>query len=236
MIALYIIGGILLLVFLLLMLRVRITLSYSKSPTDKGGASAVVWIGPVRIKLYPKKKKKIKLSDYSPKKYRRLMSEDVSKKSEPADTGEKKKEKILPGELSEILDLVGDIAEKFTSHLRCEILRIRLNIGTKNAAVTAVAYAGAVSAVELLLELLGNLTDMRLRSPKDIFVNADFENGTVHGDVCIRFSIRVINILRAGGGIIKSYIKRMIRMESQASKNNKNKTAIVRKNGDNYEQ
>ncbi len=236
MIALYIIAGILLFVLLILMMRVKVSLDYRKTPSDNGEAKVIVWIGPVRIKLHPKKKKKIKLSDYSPKKYRQLMSEDVSKKPATADTSEKKKEKFLPGELGEILDLVGDMAEKFRKHLRCEIIKMRLNVGTKNAAVTAIAYAGAVSAVEFLLELLRNLTDMRLRSPKDVYVNADFENGTVHGYVSIRLSIRVINILRAGGGIIRNYIKRMIRMESQASKNNKNNTAVARKNGDNYEQ
>ena len=132
------------------------------------------------------------------------MSEDTSQKVKPTSKKKNEKEKILPDELSEALDLVYDLAERFTRHLRCEILRIRLNIGTKNAAVTAVAYTGAVSAVELLLEFLGNLTDMRLKSPKDVYVKADFESGTIHGDVRIRFSIRVINILRAGGGIIKN--------------------------------
>lgn len=204
---LYILGGLLLLILLILMLRIRITVSYSKSP-GADGVSAFAEVGPVRIKLYPKKSDKVKLSDFSAKKYRQLLEEDTMRSAETKpdeQKPEKKKNEFLPGGFGETAELILELVEKFTGHLRCEILKLRLNVGTKDAASTALTYSGASAGVFFLIETLNTKTDLRIRSPENVYVRPDFGGGEICGDIGVRLSIRVINILRAGSGFIKNY-------------------------------
>jgi len=221
MIFLYILLGILFLLFFVLMLRIKITVSYNKESGERGIFHVFAGTGPVRIKLYPRKKK-TKLSDFSAKKYRQMLEADKKTVPKKKVKTKKKKEKITTNELfpngiSEIIELVSDLVKKFTSHLRCEILTIRLTVGSKNAASTALTYSGITNSVEGLIELIDNLTDLRLKSPKDVFVNADFGSNEITGDINIRFSIRIINILRSGGGFLKSYLRALIRQDKKVS-------------------
>ena len=223
MILLYIIAGLIALVIIILLLRLRITVSYSKSPTDGGSSPKVhLGIGPVRLKLYPKKEKKLRLSDYSAKNYKKLVESDTASKgkhSKKKPKGKKDgKNELLPGGIGETFELVSELVEKFTGHLRCEVIKLRIMVGTNDAASTALTCGVVSSAVSLLLELIANYTDMRLKRPQDILIEPDFDSGEIHGEVSIKFSIRVINILRAGKGFIINYIRTMIRLENQNKK------------------
>lgn len=216
MIFLYIIAGLLLLVALILMLRIRITVSYRNSDGCEGSPAVYLGIGPARIKLYPKKEEKLKLSDYSPKKYRRLME---STKSMPAAKGKTKKKKdgdtMLPGGVGETFELVTELVEKFTGHLRCEVFDLRISVGTGDAATTALSYAAVSSAVQFLLETVDNFTDLRVKHPRNVFVEPDFDGDGLLCDIRVRFSIRVLNVLRAGKGFILNYLRTMIRLDNQ---------------------
>jgi len=222
MIVLYILAGLAALVILVLLMRLRITVSYSKAKESAGSPTVHLGIGPVKLKLYPKKEKKLQLSDYSAKKYKKLLESDAAPKHMHAKkkTKEKKygKNELLPGGIGETFELVSELVEKFTGHLRCEVLRLRIMVGTNDAASTALTCGVVSSAVSLLLELIANYTDMRLKQPQDIFVEPDFDSGEIHGEVRIKFSIRVINILRAGKGFIINYIRTMIRLDNQNKK------------------
>ena len=71
MIFLYILGVFLLLISLILSLSLKITLIYKKEPGAQGENCVIAALGPVKIQLHPKKKKKIRLRNFSPKKYRK---------------------------------------------------------------------------------------------------------------------------------------------------------------------
>ncbi len=221
MTALYIIAGIVCFILIILMLRIRITVVYSKVPNGLGDGKVLLGIGPVKIKLYPKKKKKIKLSDFSAKKYRQRLETDrfaAAKKRSAPNKPKKDKNELLPGGIGETFELVLELLEKFTGHLRCEVLRLRISVGTKDAASTALAYSGVSSAAAFLLEALDTHTVMKLRSPRDVRVDADFDSGDIGCDIGVKFSIRIINILRAGSGFIMNYLRTLIRLDKQNSK------------------
>ncbi len=212
MIVLYIIGGLILLIILLLLMRVKLTVSYKKDTGKEGDLLVYATVGPVRIKLLPSKKKKLRLSDYSAENFRKMMalsSESESNSVTKTDSLKKQKEKLLSGGFFETFDLVRDLLEKFSHHIRCEVIRIKMFAGTKDAALTAYAYTVTASAVDLILRLIDEHAVLRLRSRKDVFVEADFKSGEFYGNVVIKFSIRVINVLSAGFDFIKDHGKIM---------------------------
>lgn len=217
MTVLYIIVGIAALVILILLLRVKITVLYDKPALNDGVCSVFLGLGFVKIRLYPKKEKKIKLSDYSAKKYRRLLFEDNASSAAPHDEKPKKKSKneLLPEGIGEIFDITSEIIEVFKDHLRCEVLRLRINVATKDAAVTALTYSGVYSAAMFLLETVENNTKLCLRSPKDIQIAADFDNTDFSCDIGLSFSIRTVNILGAGKGVIKRLLPKLIMADSK---------------------
>ncbi len=232
MIFLYIFLALLALIFFILMLRISITVFYSKELDSNGEYAVLAGVGPIKIKLVPKNKKP-KLKDFSAKKYRKLMAADNSKKRTKKPVRKKvgkveKKESLLPDSLSDTLDLVLDLLRKFTGFLRCEVLRIRLNIGTKDAASTALAYASATSDITFFLEAIRCNAELRLKSPEDVCIDADFDNHEIHGDIGIRFSIRVINMLRAGGSFIIYFFKKLIRIDKTQNKSNKSRNTAER--------
>ena len=218
MIFLYILAGLLLLIAVILMIRLRITVSYRNGNGCEGSPAVYLGIGPVKIRLYPKKEKKLKLSDYSPKKYRKLIESGKSQKKSPTQSKQKKEkdgESVRPGSIGETFELVSELVEKFTGHLRCEIFDLKISVGTGDAASTALTYAAVSSAVQFLLETVDNFTKLKLKHPRNICVEPDFDGGGLICDISVRFSIRVLNILRAGKGFIINYLRTMLRLENQ---------------------
>lgn len=219
MIVLYVILGIILLVLLILMLRVQINVSYKKEPNGSGCSAVIAAIGPVRIRIYPKKEKKIDFSDYSAKNYRKKLAEDAEKKSlqkkQPEKKQEKNKSTLLPGGIGETVELVLEMVEKFTGHLTCEIRSMKIIVGTGNAASTALAYTAAASALSFIIETLDHKTKLSIPDNTKVSVIADYKSGDFGGDISIKLSIRIINVLRAGSGFIKNYFRTMIRLDKQ---------------------
>ncbi len=216
MIALYIILGILLFISLLLMLRLRITVSYQKVHGETAEPAVYLGIGPAKIKLYPKKEKSPNLSDFSAKKYRRLLESDkTAKPKETKPEKQKKKNEALPGGIGETFELVLELVEKFRGRLRCEILRLTADVATDDAAKTAYVYSAVSSAAMFLIEAIDSYTVLRLKSPKDVRIGADFDHSDYSCDIGIKFSIRIIGIISGGWGFIKNYFRTLIRLENQ---------------------
>ena len=231
MIALYIIAGIVLLVFIVLMLRVRISVDYKKVPDSDGYGSVFIALGPFRKQHFPEKKEKLKLSDFSAKKYRKKLEDDSKKKAMPPKP-KKEEDDLSSSEIKQTLSLIGDLLSKFAGFIRCDLLRLRLSIGTSDAAVTALAYPAISYAVETVLDLIAQYTDMRLIHPNDVYVHADFENREITADISAKFSIRIIGIIK---GVVRSEInssKQAARRKAAAQNKHKYNSAPVRKNGD----
>lgn len=135
MLWLYILLGILLVIFLLLLMPVKLKASYNEN------FMCSLKIGFVKIQLYPQKPKK-----------KKKKSEKTEEKPEHE---EKKKESLIKEKgISWLFDLIKKIADlavgalkDFFRHIIVKKLMLSINIAGKDAADTAVKYGYCCSAV-----------------------------------------------------------------------------------------
>lgn len=135
MLWLYILLGILLVIFLLLLIPVKLKASYNEN------FRCSLKIGFVKIQLYPQKPKK-----------KKKKSEKTEEKPEHE---EKKKESLIKEKgISWLFDLIKKIADlavgalkDFFRHIIVKKLMLSINIAGKDAADTAVKYGYCCSAV-----------------------------------------------------------------------------------------
>ena len=135
MLWLYILLGILLVIFLLLLMPVKLKASYNEN------FRCSLKIGFVKIQLYPQKTKK-----------KKKKSEKTEEKPEHE---EKKKESLIKEKgISWLFDLIKKIADlavgalkDFFRHIIVKKLMLSINIAGKDAADTAVKYGYCCSAV-----------------------------------------------------------------------------------------
>lgn len=217
MTALYIIAGILLLILLILLLRISITVSYRKMPHSPSEYSVIAGLGSFSFRVYPKKEKKIRLSDFSAKKYRALLAAEHTVR-EKQTVKEKPGHETFPRNFSEAFDVISRILKAFGSKITYELLRIRINVSAGNAASTALAYSALSSSLAVIFDIIDSHADVRLKSPKDIRITCDFDGSETHGDICIRFSIRVIKLIISGKEFIRSCFRAFVLNDLKESK------------------
>lgn len=172
-------------------------------------------LGLINIPLYPKKDKKIKLSDYRIGKFRKIMArkaeEDekkrkkrLAKKSEKKKSesdsdiaegrGKKKQKRDIKGLVSMITDLARVFLTRFGKHLRIKVRRLVVVVGSEDAATTAVTYGAVCGAVQCFMELIDNCLDVRFPKSSEIKVIPDFTADKSSAEIDITFSFRVWQI------------------------------------------
>ena len=185
MTALYIIGGILLLILLLLMLPAGIRIKYDKE------FLLYVCVGPVKIRVIPAREKKIKVSDYTKKKLERQrlrqQKKDAkkAKKKKAGSTSQKERnDSVLvsrlkdpgtaPDMIEELYDMLTLVSDKFAKRLTVKFFYLQAAIGSDNAAKTAVLYGGACSAAGCISAFLDQHMDLKKRDKASIEITPDF--------------------------------------------------------------
>lgn len=225
-------GIILLCLWLIGMIRAQVVLIYN------GELALRVKVLGKTIGLMPKKPRKpLDPDDFSPKKYRKLLEKeakaqakkDAKKAKKKAKAEEKKKSKQSPASadapkkqkkkksLADILDLVymgldalKPFGRSFGKHFEIEAVKLRITVGSEDAAKTAMLYGILVQAVAYLLELLSVLTNLRIKKQNrgNILVDADFTSETIAADLHLIFKLRFWHLFAMGfsalGGIIKN--------------------------------
>ena len=225
MLALKIILGILLFLVLLLFLRVKISVI-----SDGGDTKLLLRILGIPIKLYPSKpkKKKVRLSDYTPRGLRRAQKKKdkqalkEEKKKKPQQ--EEKEKPPLSDTVSAITALVKKIVSKFFRHLRIDVAKIHISVGTPDAAKTAVLYGVVCQGVAYLCEILERITNVKKTKQTDISVVSDFVSGKTKADIDISFSLVVWQALDILIGAALEFIK-------NKATSNKNHVKGTNKNG-----
>lgn len=220
MTALIIVAAVLLLLALLLFAEGSITLKYDGELTVTANALFV------KLRLLPKKEKKVRLRDFSLSKYEKMLEKDRAaaekKQAKKAEKDEKKKQKKAEKAaenkpkktISETVDgikdyavLVGDVLKTFFGHLRIDVCRAVVTVGGKDASSAAVTYGIVSQSVAYLMELLASVTHFKRKYNEKIDVRADFLSDKISADLEVRFRVRVIHILhvalRGGVGFIK---------------------------------
>ena len=211
MLALKIIFGILLALILLLLLRVKISVI-----SDGDSVKLLLRILGIPFKLYPRKskKQKIRLSDYTPrglrraqkKKDKKALKESLKEKHEKPleEEGEKP---TLSETVSTITALAKKIITKFFRHLRIDVTKIRISVGTPDAAKTGILYGAVCQGVAYLTEVLDHVTNVKKTKKSEISVSADFVSGKTVADINISFSLTVWQALDILLGAAFEYIK-----------------------------
>ena len=230
MTALIVIGAILLLFLFLLTLKVTLTVAYR----DEITLSVKVLF--LRIRLLPKKEKKLPRSMSAAqarrlqKKMKKQAAKKAAKKAEKKKAKEERKQEGITTQkggkkkksIREILDTVAMIREivsvvihRFFKHLRVDMARIKIKVATNDAATTAIAYGAVTQSVNLLLPLLNKIKHLDLPKVGDIDVSADFLSDSPEADVKLSFSLRVWHMLHVAIGALFTFIKHLVRKQTK---------------------
>lgn len=247
----WIIFGCILFVFWLIgMIRANIEVCYSDS------VRVAIRVCGLRIVITPKEKKPPKLSDFTPKKYRKRLAKDEAarlkaeakkaakqakkeaKKAEKKKAAEakkkaeaegistepqkkkKKKKKNLADILGWVLvglDALKGLGKSFGKHFEIEAVKMKIAVGTEDAAQTAILYGIIVQMAAYLVEGLSAITNFRCRNREEMEIRADFLSDKMVMDLHFIFKIRVWHvfawIFAAIGAAIKRIIKNMLQAE-----------------------
>lgn len=216
MTALIVIFVIALVICALLLLRVKFVIRFS----DELALYAKILF--VRINLFPKKEKKIRISDYKKKNYEKRKRKEAEKQKKKAAekaakqkqkaSPEKKKEKMSAKEAIRLIRLLLPIfLRRFFGHLRIEVARLNISVAAEDAAKTAVMYGCICQGVAYIVELLDMCGNLRRNRGTQISVAPDFTSEKITADIHIALSITVAQalgvLLRTGFAYIKSKLK-----------------------------
>lgn len=227
MTALYIILAIVLFFALILSLRVQLYIRQTDELRLRAG------VGPVVITLSPKKEKKIKLSDFTPKKHaKRLLKDKKKAEKKAAKTtlkSEKKKQNALSAEvkkaedaahgdaaskISGVIEIIKFIFEEFprlASYLRTEIKMLSITVGGKDAADCAKKYGAICALTSCLIELLDNKTVLKKMRQDAVSVNADFLSEKTKIQIDVSLKISIFSIFRVGLHTLKWLISQKVK-------------------------
>lgn len=141
-------------------------------------------------------------------------------------SGKIKKKQISPAEILDIIYMATELLKKVVGnlfrHLRIKVARIYLNIGTGDAATTALVYGTATQAINAIFPLLDRLKQVRVPKPRNIYVNADFTAEETELDIELSFSIRIWHLfhiaLSAVPPLFRYLFRRAEREHRRASK------------------
>ena len=206
----------------LLLLRVKIVIEYADE--------LILYIRVlfIKIKIIPKKEKRIKISEYTKKKIskRQKLSEEKEKKKKQkkaekkAAKAEAKKDPDKKKEKPPILDtirlvrvLLAIFLKRFFGHLRIDVARLNIVVASEDAARTAIMYGYICQGVAYTVELLDRFTNLRRTDNTEISVTPDFTSEKLIADIHIAFSLTVGQVfdilLRTAFGFVKNKLEKI---------------------------
>ena len=186
----------------------------------------------IKFKIYPERKKWF-FKSMSRRRARRIKEDLEAEAERKRAKKEKKRLKKLekkkqqkgkkglksPAELLDILTLVTALVKqltgKFLKHLRIKLTKIKIKIGTGDAAATAIAYGAVTQSINVLFPLLEEVKNFSFPKNKDIDVSADFTAEESEMDIHFFISIRVWRLLHFGAASFFELIKYFFRSQER---------------------
>lgn len=189
MTAIYIVLSVLLLLFAISVLPISLTLKY------KDDVVLTASVLTVKLPLYPRKKKKAKISDFKTKKAKKKKASGKKSPTKKAD-GKSKEKKTMLESLDLIRELLVSCISGTIKHVKIKTTRIIINVATDDAAKTALLYAAVNNAVLLIVTFLDRCKKAKNLKGSEISVNADFLAQKSSADVEITFLLRVWHLIK----------------------------------------
>lgn len=218
-------------ILLILILKISVRVGFGDE------LALTLGVGIFRKRLVPANEKKLRLSDYKIKKFRKIKARQAKIEEKKRKKQQKKKQtqrtdntaqKVAearrraagePKQKRDIAGLIGMATEvakvfisRFGKHLRINIRRLRITVATDNAADTAVMYGAVCGAVQCFMELLNSTAHLKLPREDELCVVPDFTSDKLKADVDVAFSFRVWQIfdmlIRSGIAFLKSYLNK----------------------------
>lgn len=192
--ALYIVTAIILAVVLLLMTKVKVNL------LSDGNLSLKIGVGPFMFSLVPGETKKVRLRDFTHKKYLKKLHELKLKNEKKAAASEQKKqqkqaekesgENKLSGLTDFMLDLLSKY-EKYTGRLHTEVRQLDVTVGGKDASAAAITYGVYSQTVAYIFALLEAKTKMKPVKRGKVNVVCDWfsDKTDLSADVMVKIKI-----------------------------------------------
>lgn len=205
MVFLYILLGILLFFSLIMFIPVKLGIQYKEK------AELYLKILFVKIKLSPRKKK-VNLKKYSHhamekarkkkikqqiKKEKKLAKKNAARSK--ANTKEKKVSKLrdifthptdIPAFLTDVYDIISTVTGKFSKRLKIKIVNFNVNLGSDNAAKTAILYGAVCAGINTLITVLVHHTRYNENDNDNISVIPDFTSEKTVCDIHLQISLR----------------------------------------------
>lgn len=175
-----------------------------------------------RLKAEAKKAKKQAQKDAKKAEKKKKDEERKKAKAEgrtlPEDEKKKKKKKM---ELAEILgwvyvglDALKGLGKSFGKHFEIEAVRMKIRVGSEDAAQTAILYGIIVQMAAYLVEGLSAITNFRCKKREEMQISADFLSDKLVMDLHFIFKLRIWHVFAflfaAIGAALKRIIKNML--------------------------
>ncbi len=186
---------------------------------DENSPVVKLIIGFIAITIIPRPKKKIRLSDYSPKKLRRKRLSAAKKKKEKAqkpqaEQAQKKKPKkkrsirdtaaILRYYLRCAVILLG----KFGRRIRVRVYDFAIVISGDDPAQTAITYGYVSQLAAYFLGFIRDNANVSFSKKAVCTVNFDFSETKPCIFADVKFTVRIIHIISLAFGVLSAYLKR----------------------------
>ena len=188
-----------LLLTLLLMTAVRIEIAYHAS------FRVLLRVAGIPFRLYPRRKKRLRLSHYRIQRLRRRQKKMRAKQQKKLSRRERKQQKKTSSDQKKekmeihslirlVITVVLRLIEKNVRYLHIDLVSLRMIIATEDAAKTALLYGVVSQAAAYLMEILSCVANFRYHA-KNVSIKADFASEKITTDIDIRLRLRVWQIL-----------------------------------------
>lgn len=216
-----IIGVILLVMLVVGMTRIKFRFAYSD------GIVAVAQVLFIKLRIYPKKKKKHRLRNYRIKRFRKRVGRNIkradakaekaklkaekkrakSEKKSTSDSATPKKRAIKPLARM-LLRILRVFIRKFPRYLQTTVSRLVIGVATDDAANTAVTYGYVVQLTQYTITFIEQNSNLRLARNAVVSVYPDFTTSRSTVDIDITLSIRIWQVLSLGIALALAYLKK----------------------------
>ena len=145
------------------------------------------------------------------KAYRKqLKAEKKAKKNAQKKASGKQITPNLLEKLQMIAEIVKTVYTQTRGHVAIRVYRMRITVGTDDAAKTALLYAAVVQSTAYLCQLIESKFNHIERDAGDMTVTPDYVGGKCSAEVDLRFNVSLVDGIRIGLRLLKTCRKQKI--------------------------